>query len=123
MSPRAAPSQPTPTPLGSHNILYSTSPRPLIPLAYSPTNHRLWNPPAADARGTRVVERDESGRLAKFTARFGGGEADESEVDAARRAGKEAEKGQFEVESDLSAFEGDSLQDRAGRTLGKKDIV
>lgn len=70
----------------------------------SPTNHLLWNPPAADAKGSRVVELDESGRLARFASRFA------------------TEEEQFAPEADLSFLEGETLQS-PGTALGKRDIV
>lgn len=101
--------------MGPHQIIFTTSPRPLIPLTNSPTNHRLWNPPAPDAKGSRVVERDESGRLAKFESRFGREAADGDKEEA-------AEMGQFDPEADLSFLEGETLQS-PGTPLGKRDIV
>ncbi|KAL8277012.1 hypothetical protein RQP46_010546 [Phenoliferia psychrophenolica] len=118
-----SPASPDQTPraaMGPHQVIFTTSPRPLIPLTNSPTNHRLWNPPAADAKGSRVVERDESGRLAKFESRFGGAAAD---LDAAAGGGGEGgEMGQFDPEADLSFLEGETLQS-PGTPLGKRDIV
>ncbi|ORY62714.1 hypothetical protein BCR35DRAFT_308946 [Leucosporidium creatinivorum] len=96
---------------GAHQLIYTTAPRPLIPLTNSPTNHKLWNPPAADAKGSRQVEKDESGRLARFASRFGGAPVE-----------GEKEKGQFGVESDLSFLEGVTTQS-PGTALGKRDIV
>ncbi|KAK4698929.1 hypothetical protein P7C70_g7341, partial [Phenoliferia sp. Uapishka_3] len=107
----------TPPAMGPHQVIFTTSPRHLIPLTNSPTNHRLWNPPAADAKGSRVVERDESGRLAKFESRFKGVESDQAEGQK-----KQAEMGQFDPEADLSFLEGETLQS-PDRPLGKKDVV
>lgn len=106
----------TSKPTGPHRIIYTTAPRPLIPLTTSPANHLLWNPPAADAKGSRVVERDESGRLARFASRFAG-------VGGIDGEGEEGEnKSQFMPEADLSFLEGETLQSPV-KALGKKDIV
>lgn len=97
---------------GRKQIIYTTAPRPLIPLTVSIENHRLWNPPAADAIGSRIVERDESGRLAKFAGRFSSlGEEDSS-----------GEGKQFAPEADLSFLEGETLQSPS-KGLGKRDIM
>ena len=104
--------------MGPHQVIFSTSPRPLIPLTNSPTNHRLWNPPAADAKGSRVVERDESGRLAKFESRFGRESAEGMES----TKNDTVEMGLFDPEADLSFLEGETLQS-PGTPLGKRDIV
>ena len=94
----------------------SVVPRPLVPLTMSPQNHRLWNPPAADALGSRVVERDESGRLAKFANRFSGATSAVEET-------AEAEGGKlFAPEADLSFLEGETLQSPS-KGLGKRDIM
>ncbi|GAA5930515.1 uncharacterized protein JCM15063_004832 [Sporobolomyces koalae] len=106
--------------IGPHSIVYSTSPRPLIPLTTSPVNHRLWNPPAPDSAQTRSVEKDESGRLAKFSSRFGGSSA--AEGSAGSEQSKKPEEALFGVEGDLSWLEGVTLQSPSGG-LGKKDIV
>lgn len=86
----------------------------------SPINHRLWNPPAADAKGSRVVERDESGRLARFASRFAGIEMEGMEDGYGTEGIKEAE--QFAPEADLSFLEGETLQSPT-KALGKRDIV
>ncbi|GAA6013761.1 hypothetical protein JCM11491_005089 [Sporobolomyces phaffii] len=101
--------------VGAHSIVYSTAPRPLIPLTTSPVNHKLWNPPAPDSAQTRSVEKDESGRLAKFSSRF-------KHADAADAGAKNRDDALFGVEGDLSWLEGVTLQSPAGG-LGKKDIV
>lgn len=61
------------------------------------------------------MEKDESGRLARFASRFARG--GEKATD-----GKEEKGGQFGVESDLSFLEGVSVQS-PGTALGKRDIV
>ncbi|GAA5878799.1 hypothetical protein JCM1840_007253 [Sporobolomyces johnsonii] len=102
--------------VGPHQLLYSTSPRPLIPLTSSPVNHKLWNPPAPDSAHTRSIEKDESGRLARFSSRFGG-------AAAAGGEGKDTDEPDFfGIESDLSWLEGTTLQSPGG-ALGKRDIV
>ncbi|GAA5961499.1 hypothetical protein JCM21900_000963 [Sporobolomyces salmonicolor] len=101
--------------VGPHRLMYSTSPRPLIPLTSSPINHKLWNPPAPDSAQTRSIEKDESGRLARFSSRFGGAAAAESGKD-------KGEPDFFGVESDLSWLEGKTVQSPGG-ALGKRDIV
>lgn len=117
--PSASTSAATPEHQGAHHIIYSTSPRLLIPLTISPQNHKLWNPPAVDAAGSRVVERDESGRLAKFAARFAPSGGSGSGGDAGE--GAEAE-GVFAPEADLSFLEGETLQS-PDRPLGKREIM
>ncbi|SGZ13459.1 BQ5605_C028g10571 [Microbotryum silenes-dioicae] len=104
-------------PSGSHQLFFSTAPRSLIPLTTSPSNHKLWNPPAADSKAGRAVERDESGRLAKFASRFAG--LSMQDADGGTGGGK---GGQFDVESDLSFLEGATVQS-SGKALGKKEIV
>ncbi|KAK4050606.1 hypothetical protein OIV83_003332 [Microbotryomycetes sp. JL201] len=102
---------------GPQQITYMTAPRPFIPLTNSPTNHKLWNPPAPDAKGSRQVEKDESGRLARFANKFS------FAAQNGRAAPKEGDdKSQFDVESDLSFLEGTTLQS-PGTALGKRDIV
>lgn len=64
------------------------------------------------------MEKDESGRLARFASRFGGAVEEEA---GAGKGGKK-EQGQYGVESDLSFLEGVSLQS-PGTALGKRDIV
>ncbi|GAA6043569.1 hypothetical protein JCM8097_005256 [Rhodosporidiobolus ruineniae] len=114
----------TATPLrplvGPHHLLYSTAPRPLIPLTASPFNHKLWNPPAPDSEQTRSVEKDESGRLARFSSRFGAAPAEEDRNKAA--GGKKEDAGLFGIEGDLSWLEGVTAQSPGG-ALGKRDIV
>ncbi|GAA6060432.1 hypothetical protein JCM10212_000025 [Sporobolomyces blumeae] len=119
----------SPSPLvGPHTLLYSTSPRPLIPLTTSPVNHKLWNPPAPDSAATRSVEKDESGRLAKFSSRFRTTANTTVDDDAARTAsngtkkGDDADAGLFGIEGDLSWLEGVTVQSPGG-ALGKRDIV
>lgn len=87
----------------------------------SPENHRLWNPPASDALGSRVVERDESGRLAKFAARFAGSSSTQSGEEG-QQEGKEEGGEQFAPEADLSFLEGETLQS-PNKALGKRDIM
>ncbi|GAA5907090.1 uncharacterized protein JCM6883_006135 [Sporobolomyces salmoneus] len=106
--------------VGAHSIFYSTSPRPLIPLTSSPANHKLWNPPAPDSTQSRSIEKDESGRLAKFSSRFGGASNEESEQ--AAKSNKKPEEALFGVEGDLSWLEGTTLQSPGGAP-GKRDIV
>lgn len=113
---------------GSYQTLYTTAPRPLIPLTNSPQNHKLWNPPAADSVASRAIDKDESGRLARFAARFAQGQPTRSRS-AARGGGAGveadaggADAGQFGVESDLAFLEGVSVQS-PGTALGKRDIV
>ncbi|KAM0750181.1 hypothetical protein T439DRAFT_247183 [Meredithblackwellia eburnea MCA 4105] len=96
---------------GPSHTIYTTSPRNLIPLTTSPLNHRLWNPPAPDAKGSRIVEKDESGRLARFGSRWGAGDLEVGEG-----------AGQFGLEGDLSFLEGETLQS-PNKPLGKRDIV
>ncbi|GAA5952621.1 hypothetical protein JCM3765_002224 [Sporobolomyces pararoseus] len=115
---KATPAQPL---VGAHSIFYSTSPRPLIPLTTSPVNHKLWNPPAPDSTQSRSIEKDESGRLAKFSSRFGGAMSEESQGGAAKSS-KKAEEALFGVEGDLSWLEGTTLQSPGGAP-GKRDIV
>lgn len=103
--------------MGPHQVIFTATPRPFIPLTNSPINHRLWNPPAADAKGSRVVERDESGRLAKFESRWSMGS-----VSAGEDKSEDAGMGQFAPEADLSFLEGETLQS-PGTPLGKRDIV
>lgn len=111
-----APSTTTAAPVqqGAHHIIYTTSPRLLIPLTISPANHKLWNPPAVDAIGSRVVERDESGRLAKFASRYTV-QLGEGEEDVKR-------EGEFKAEADLSFLEGETVQS-PDRPLGKREIM
>ncbi|GAA5833514.1 hypothetical protein JCM3766R1_002563 [Sporobolomyces carnicolor] len=106
--------------VGSHSIFYSTSPRPLIPLTTSPVNHKLWNPPAPDSTQSRSIEKDESGRLAKFSSRFGGALSEETGGEV--KASKKPEDALFGVEGDLSWLEGVTLQSPGGAP-GKRDIV
>lgn len=61
------------------------------------------------------MEKDESGRLARFASRFGGAPAEGANE-------KESKEAQFGVESDLSFLEGVSIQS-PGTALGKRDIV
>ncbi|GAA5848780.1 hypothetical protein JCM8547_006343 [Rhodosporidiobolus lusitaniae] len=124
----AAPSPPRPL-VGPHQLLYSTAPRPLIPLTTSPFNHKLWNPPAPDSAQTRSIEKDESGRLARFSSRFGGAalENDAAGTGSAAAAaggkkGLKAEPALFGIEGDLSWLEGVTAQSPGG-ALGKRDIV
>ncbi|GAA5886391.1 hypothetical protein JCM16303_002519 [Sporobolomyces ruberrimus] len=128
---KAKSQSPTTTPppvhplVGAHSIFYSSSPRPLIPLTTSPINHKLWNPPAPDSQQTRSIEKDESGRLAKFTSRFRGTLSSSSEETTSGNEANKGKKGEeelFGVEGDLSWLEGVTLQSPAGG-LGKKDIV
>lgn len=113
--------------IGRKQFIYSTAPRQLIPLTMSLDNHRLWNPPAVDALGSRVVERDESGRLAKFASRFAG--ASSSSVEVEMEGGERKKEGEgkeeerlFAPEADLSFLEGETLQSPA-KGLGKRDIM
>ncbi|GAA5992630.1 hypothetical protein JCM11641_003531 [Rhodosporidiobolus odoratus] len=105
--------------IGPTTLLYTSSPRPLIPLTASPVNHKLWNPPAPDSTQSRSVEKDESGRLSRFASRFGAvaEEADTLDTGAAKK-----EDGLFGVEGDLSWLEGVTAQSPGG-ALGKRDIV
>ncbi|GAA5901878.1 hypothetical protein JCM8208_006625 [Rhodotorula glutinis] len=128
-SPSAPPAPPRPL-VGPHQLLYSTAPRPLIPLTASPTNHKLWNPPAPDSAQTRSIDKDESGRLARFAGRFGGAalQADDKAGDAAAQAaaavagGDKKDDGLFGMESDMSWLEGVTTQS-PGTALGKRDVV
>ncbi|KAM0791700.1 hypothetical protein ACM66B_003972 [Microbotryomycetes sp. NB124-2] len=104
---------------GPQQATYMTAPRPFIPLTNSPTNHKLWNPPAADSKTSRQVEKDESGRLARFASRFSFGNVGAT---SGNKGGEQEERGQFDVESDLSFLEGTTLQS-PGTALGKRDIV
>ncbi|BGP41122.1 hypothetical protein JCM10450v2_005154 [Rhodotorula kratochvilovae] len=113
----AAPSPSRPL-VGPHQLLYSTAPRPLIPLTASPTNHKLWNPPAPDSAQTRSIDKDESGRLARFAGRFGAAPVAAEE----KESKKEGEDGLFGIEGDLSWLEGVTAQS-PGTALGKKDVV
>lgn len=70
-----------------------------------------------DAIGSRVVERDESGRLAKFASRYTvtmGEEEGEGE--------KKKKEGVFAPEADLSFLEGETVQS-PDRPLGKREIM
>lgn len=117
------PPPPQVVPSGPHQIIFSTSPRPLIPLTISPTNHRLWNPPAPDSASSRIVERDESGRLARFASKFSSAPSPSSEAAALEMLEQEAsEEKQFAPEADLSFLEGETLQS-PDKPLGKRDIV
>ncbi|SCV73394.1 BQ2448_7320 [Microbotryum intermedium] len=106
-------------PSGSHQLFFSTAPRSLIPLTTSPSNHKLWNPPAPDSKAGRAIEKDESGRLAKFASRFAGLSIDDAESGTGAAKGSQ---GQFGVESDLSFLEGATVQS-SGKALGKKEVV
>jgi len=127
-APSAPPAPPRPL-VGPHQLLYSTAPRPLIPLTASPANHKLWNPPAPDSAQTRSIDKDESGRLARFAGRFGGAalSADDQAGDAAAKAaqaagGDQKDDGLFGMESDMSWLEGVTTQS-PGTALGKRDVV
>lgn len=105
--------------------IFTTSPRLLIPLTISVVNHKLWNPPPEDALSSRVVERDESGRLAKFASRFSVSSlssAAEGEAVGAEEGEKGSTKRFFAPEADLSFLEGETLQS-PDRPLGKRDIM
>ncbi|GAA5825218.1 hypothetical protein JCM11251_006149 [Rhodosporidiobolus azoricus] len=119
----SSPASPRPL-IGPTQLLYSTSPRPLIPLTASPFNHKLWNPPAPDSEQTRSVEKDESGRLARFAGRFGGAASGESAAEDAATKGKKKDEpaALFGIEGDLSWLEGVTAQSPGG-ALGKRDIV
>ncbi|GAA6006870.1 uncharacterized protein JCM10292_005481 [Rhodotorula paludigena] len=104
--------------VGPHQVLYSPAPRPLIPLTASPFNHKLWNPPAPDSAQTRSIDKDESGRLARFSSRFGGA-APAGEDSGTSKKGEEALYG---IEGDLSWLEGVTAQS-PGTALGKRDVV
>ncbi|GAA6024154.1 hypothetical protein JCM10207_001603 [Rhodosporidiobolus poonsookiae] len=112
--------------IGPHQLLYSTAPRPLIPLTASPFNHKLWNPPKPDSAQTRSIDKDESGRLARFASRFGGAAEDEVAGAAAAakgaKGGKEEQAGLFGIEGDLSWLDQVTVQSPGGG-LGKRDIV
>ncbi|GAA6055610.1 hypothetical protein JCM3770_006724 [Rhodotorula araucariae] len=108
--------------VGPHQLLYSTAPRPLIPLTASPTNHKLWNPPAADSAQTRSVDKDESGRLARFAGRFGAAAPETDSASKTAADGAQADGGLFGIEGDLSWLEGVTAQS-PGTALGKKDVV
>lgn len=83
-----------------------------------------------DALGSRVVERDESGRLAKFASRFAspslGASSSSSSSGEGKEGqgveGKEGEERLFAPEADLSFLEGETLQSPA-KGLGKRDIM
>ncbi|GAA5919610.1 hypothetical protein JCM6882_006582 [Rhodosporidiobolus microsporus] len=113
--------------IGPTQLLYSTAPRPLIPLTASPFNHKLWNPPAPDSEQTRSVEKDESGRLARFSSRFGGAalaaeDAAGADKAVAAKGKKDEPAALFGIEGDLSWLEGVTAQSPGG-ALGKRDIV
>lgn len=105
-----AASAPTPSrPLvGPSQIIYSTAPRPLIPLTSSPFNHKLWNPPAPDSAHRGVLEKDESGRMARFEAMFGDAFGTAETVGAG--------------EGDKSLMEGDGTGRALGQVVGKEHL-
>ncbi|TKA55640.1 hypothetical protein B0A53_02818 [Rhodotorula sp. CCFEE 5036] len=100
-----APSRPL---VGPSQILYSTAPRPLIPLTSSPFNHKLWNPPAPDSAHRGVLEKDESGRMARFEAMFGDAFGTAETVGAG--------------EGDKSLMEGDGTGRALGQVVGKEHL-
>ncbi|TNY24446.1 hypothetical protein DMC30DRAFT_413383 [Rhodotorula diobovata] len=120
-APATPPSPPRPL-VGPHQLLYSTAPRPLIPLTASPTNHKLWNPPAPDSAQTRSIDKDESGRLARFAGRFGGAAPVSSAAADDAGAADKKDDGLFGIESDMSWLEGVTTQS-PGTALGKRDVV
>lgn len=98
--------------IGPHQVIYTTAPRALIPLTASPSNHKLWNPPAPDSDVDRGLERDESGRLARFAARFEGMEGME---------GRSA-LDMFGLDASKELMEGDGTGQGGGQVVGRDQI-
>ncbi|GAA5876156.1 hypothetical protein JCM3774_003514 [Rhodotorula dairenensis] len=94
--------------VGPSQVIYSTAPRPLIPLTSSPFNHKLWNPPAPDSAHRGVLEKDESGRMARFEAMFGDAFGTAETVGAG--------------EGDKSLMEGDGTGRALGQVVGKEHL-
>ncbi|KAK4054970.1 hypothetical protein OIO90_003311 [Microbotryomycetes sp. JL221] len=113
------------TPSGPQQIIFTTSPKPFIPLTNSPNNHKLWNPPKINSKQNRSIEKDESGRLNKFVNKFNNSRPQQREREQQNQTRTESthqDRGQFDIESDLSFLEGTTLQS-PGTALGKRDIV
>ncbi|GAA5992910.1 hypothetical protein JCM10908_001401 [Rhodotorula pacifica] len=107
-SPSSATVEPSRPLVGPSQIIYSTAPRPLIPLTSSPFNHKLWNPPAPDSAHRGVLEKDESGRMARFEAMFGDAFGTAETVGAG--------------EGDKSLMEGDGSGRALGQVVGKEHL-
>lgn len=104
---------------GPSQILYTTAPRPHVPLSVSKLNHRLWNPGSA----VSGMERDESGRLAAFASRFGGSSAP-SESTPAENTPEQTDEvpvAQASSQFDISWLDGETLQSTR-RQLSSKEI-